>query len=519
MRNILHQRFTSARQTLRLLALSLIFQCVCLHACHAAPGHVILVCPPAFTKAMQPWIAQRQSEGLSITTIRPPVRGEQLRTVINKAATDATRYVLLVGDAPVIGRASDPSRQTPILYARTTVTAQWGSPPTLSSDMLYGDFNRDSIPDAAVGRLPVANVSQLRNWISRILVRESSDDFGPWRSRIQVIGGIGGFGKLADMAIESVTRSIVTTMLPAETRTHISYASPGHPFCPKQASFTDAILENYSRGSRFWVYAGHGNVTELDRVASSLGGKPVLDHESVGRLSTAPNMAPIAVLLACFTGACDAPEESIAEKMVLNERGPVAVFAGSRVTMPYGNTTAAVGLINGIFNQKLPRLGDAWLSALRQMQTETTDPNAPGRIVIDSLAMLISPSGTKLPDERHEHMLLYNLLGDPTLRLQHPQQLDISRSTDEQHPRKLQIKLTSPISGTVIITVDRPLGAVKTGDPNHTTLFETRTTVEANKALQLELRIPESTTGPVIVRGMVSGENAWASDAFKTILN
>jgi len=203
----------------------------------------------------------------------------------------------------------------------------------------------------------------------------------------------------------------------------------------------------------------------------------------------------------------------------LNERGPVAVFAGSRVTMPYGNTTAAVGLINGIFNQKLPRLGDAWLSALRQMQTETTDPNAPGRIVIDSLAMLISPSGTKLPDERHEHMLLYNLLGDPTLRLQHPQQLDISRSTDEQHPRNLQIKLTSPISGTVIITVDRPLGAVKTGDPNHTTLFETRTTVEANKALQLELRIPESTTGPVIVRGMVSGENAWASDAFKTILN
>ena len=65
--------------------------------------------------------------------------------------------------------------------------------------MLYGDFNRDSIPDAAVGRLPVDSASQLRNWISRIRARESSDDFGSWRSRVQVIGGVGGFGKLADM--------------------------------------------------------------------------------------------------------------------------------------------------------------------------------------------------------------------------------------------------------------------------------------------------------------------------------
>ena len=57
------------------------------------------------------------------------------------------------------------------------------------------------------------------------------------------MAGLGGFGKLADAAIESVTRSIVTGMLPTDTRTHIYYASPGHPFCPDEQSFTDAILE------------------------------------------------------------------------------------------------------------------------------------------------------------------------------------------------------------------------------------------------------------------------------------
>ena len=516
---MLHQQFPSACRILRLLALGIFVQCGCLNASEADPRHVILVCPPVFTDAMQPWIAQRHSEGLSITTIHPPTSGQELRTEIKNKATDNTRYILLVGDAPIIGQTTDPSRQTPILYARTTVTAKWGSTPTLSSDMLYGDFDGDLIPDAAVGRLPVDRVGQLKTWLTRIRARETSDDFGPWRSRVQVVGGVGGFGKLADTAIESVTRSIVTGMLPTETRTHICYASPGHPFCPPQKSFTDVILNNFSKGARFWVYAGHGQVTELDRVAPSLGGKAVLDRESVKSFVTAPTQAPIAVMLACFTGACDASEDSIAEQMVLNERGPIAVFAGSRITMPYGNTTAAIGLLNGVFHQKLPRLGDAWLNALREMQAEQTNPNQTGRMMVDALAALISPSGTKLPDERREHMLLYNLLGDPTLQLQHPQALQLTRTSNEVDPNSLHLTIESPISGKMAITVDRPLGAVKTGDANNTLILEIESTVVATQSQELTLTIPEGITGPAIVRATVSGDEAWASAAIKTILN
>ena len=516
---MLHPWSTFIRQILQLLALGLIFNCFWLNPSYAASEHVILVCPPAFTDAMKPWIAKRQNEGLRITTIQPPASARELRTAIAKNSTDQTRYVLLVGDAPVIGQTADPACQTPILYARTTVTAKWGSTPTLSSDMLYGDFDGDMIPEAAVGRLPVDGEAQLKTLINRILTRESSDDFGPWRSRVQVVGGVGGFGILADTAIESVTRNIVTGMLPTETRTHICYASPGHPFCPDHESFTNAILDHYADGSRFWVYAGHGQVTELDRVAPSLGGKAVLDRESVKKLVTAPTNAPIAVVLACFTGACDASEDSIAEQMVLNERGPVAVFAGSRITMPYGNTTAAVGLINGVFHQRLPRLGDAWLSALREMQNEQPDPKATGRMMIDALATLISPAGTRLPDERREHMLLYNLLGDPTFQLGHPEPLKLGCSTSDLDPTHLQVTITSPISGDLMITVDRPLGAVQSGDANNTLVVQTETTAVADQEKIVELGIPAETVGPIVVRAMVSGTDAWASSALKTILN
>ena len=85
--------------------------------------------------------------------------------------------------------------------------------------------------------------------------------------------------------------------------------------------------------------------------------------------------------------------------------------------MPYGNTTAAVGLIDGVFKQRLPRLGDAWLSALTQMHQEVSGDTSATRIMIDALATVVSPPGTNLVDERREHMMLYNLLGDPTLQV------------------------------------------------------------------------------------------------------
>src|SRR6056297_2217119 len=110
------------------------------------------------------------------------------------------------------------------------------------------------MPEAVVGRLPVDDPQQLARLVERILAYEQSDDFGPWRNQVQLVGGVGGFGPLIDTAIESVTRTLVTSVLPSSIRTHVSYASPGHRFCPDCDSFTDAIVSNYARGSRFWVY-------------------------------------------------------------------------------------------------------------------------------------------------------------------------------------------------------------------------------------------------------------------------
>lgn len=484
----------------------------------ARAADVVVVCPEQLCPALQPWLDHRQGEGLNVEVIRSERNAEALRSSIRRVADDKTLYIVLIGDAPAFGTACDATRQTPILYRPTKVTAAWGSTPTLSSDLFYGDFDTDDVPDAVVGRLPVDNADQLKRLVDRILAYETSDDFGQWRSHVQLVGGVGGFGAIADAAIESVTRTLVTGVLPAATRTSVSYASPGHLFFPTGSSFTDAIVANYARGSRFWVYAGHGQVTTLDRVPQTSSGVPVLDRQSVKLLDRPAGGSPIAVLLACYTGALDASEDSIAEEMLLCDGGPIAVIAGSRVTMPYGNTTAAVGLINAVFAKQLPRLGDAWLSALAEMHGEDATDTSTTRKMIDTLAAMVSPAGSNLVDERREHMMLYNLIGDPTLRLIHPQPIVLELPASHASGEVVEVNVTCPVNGDMTLSCDRPLGAVTAGDPNHTTIASLTTQVVAGQTQRPRFELPTQLHGPIIVRAFVTGKNAWASGAATTIL-
>lgn len=483
----------------------------------ASAVDVVVVCPSNFGDALTPWLDYRRKDGLEITVIEPESDAKNLRAKISDAANNDTGYVVLVGDAPVFGTPCNVLRQIPMIYSPTTVTKAWGSTPTLSSDLLFGDFDQDGLPDAAVGRMPVDDPMQLTKLIRRIQRHESNEDFGAWRGRIQLVTGVGGFGMMADRAIESVTRTIVTGVLPSETRTSVAYASEGHPFCPQQP-FTDAVVDRYSQGSRFWVYAGHGQITELDRFPQNASGTPVLDQRSVQRLQSPSGNSPIAMILACFTGAMDASEDSIAEEMILSDGGPIAVLAGSRVTMPYGNTTAAVGLIDAVYGQHLPRLGDAWLSALVEMHQETTEDTSTTRVMIDALAAVVSPAGTKLVDERREHMSLYNLIGDPLLKLNHPKPVSIQVDPGHDLGAAIKVSVNSSIAGDLVLSFDRPLGAVTEGDPNETTVVSMTGRVKANIASTMQVIPPADVQGAMVVRAFISGKDSWATAATKTII-
>ena len=67
--------------------------------------------------------------------------------------------------------------------------------------------------------------------------------------------------------------------------------------------------------------------------------------------------------------------------------------------------------------------------------------------MLDLLAKAMSPDPQLLHDERQEHLLLFNLLGDPLLRLKYPHgvQLDVvDKAVAGTH---LEIRGNSPVGG------------------------------------------------------------------------
>jgi len=495
----------------------------------ASPALAIAVCPEPFQRALEPWVQRRRQEGMDVTIIASQPTAEALQQSLITANNGQCRYILLVGDSQLSlhNEPTDPKLFVPTAYIDADVSAPYQQSPRLPGDYTFGDFDRDGIIDAAVGRLPVKNAAELTMLINRVIAYEDSNNFGRWRSRVDLIAGIGGFGTLVDGAIEMVASNIITGSLPGSTRTRITHASPTSDFHPGIAEFTPNVLRNYEDGARFWVYAGHGWINELDRVPGNQFGRPVLSMSDLPNLRRSHASSPIALMLACYTGAFDVPEDCLAERMLLADDGPIAILAGSRVTMPYGNAATAIGLINAVYAERTPRLGDAWLKALYELSLPSTSNPAlqTRRLMIDGIASILG-GGARMDDERREHMQLYNWFGDPTLRISADAKVEIAKPADAVVGRPWLIQGTVPLAGELTIEIHRRLGSplpteirseTRYQAANDTVLFS-RTIAVQPGAWRCEIEeLPSSLTDgktalmPIIIKADLVGKTGFAS--------
>ncbi|MEO1615816.1 MAG: C25 family cysteine peptidase [Planctomycetota bacterium] len=504
-------------------------------AAEPAVESAMVVCPKVFRDALQPWLDYRRGQGMQVRVFGAEPTPEALRSSLQEARVPSDRFVLIIGDAPVIGTPTDATREVPVHYRKTTVTAAFGSTPTFPTDAPYGDLDGDGQTELAVGRLPVKTPAQFTSIIERIRAYEGSRDFSAWRGRMQLIGGVGGFGILADTAIESTTRLVLTSSLPPSVRASVLYGSPGHRFYPRKR-FTESVIETYQQGCRVWVYAGHGMIDRLDRVPSGPTGIPVLDSKTVQQLQCEPEKAPIAVLLCCYTGAIDAAVDSFAERMVRQPGGPIAVIAGSRVTMPYGNASLTLGMVDAFHGRRstsddpkqesvrpAERLGDLFLQALQRLEAKSITETSQVQSLVDTLSTLVSPAGSSLVEERREHASLYGLLGDPLLKLHPPQPVEVTTDAGFDAGAPVRVRINSPIAGRCLVMLDRPLGNVKRSqpgepvvDPNDLTITSQSMDVKPNETSELSIELSQEHQGLLRIRVHVDGESTWASGGTQT---
>lgn len=452
--------------------------CLLLLAAAARAQDILVVTPEEFRPALEEWRKHRQAQGL-VATIRAPresLRG--LVQVVHEESEGRLRYVLLLGDVTDV----------PCTYEQGKIIAKYDRDPRIANDNDCADLDSDGIPDLAIGRLPADNPAEAEEMLAKVVAYEKNGDHSVWRRRINVVAGVGGFGQVADFLIEQAATKLLTESVPAAYDVHVTYANENSPFCPYPPAVQETTLARFNEGSLFVTYIGHGSRLRLDRMHFAGEVYDIFDDEAVYALD-AKHGPPIAFFVACSNGHMDGAPDCLAETAVKRPRGPVAVIAASRVSMPYGNGIFAKELLEAVFLHGAERLGDAVRDAkMRVMRPVENDVTREG---IEQVAgTFYQRDGELRARERLEHLYLYNLFGDPSLRLPRPAEVAIECAAKARPSAELAVAGSVALEGEALVELvaeRTPLVPKRRGDTRED--FE-KTYANANAWTKASVRAP-----------------------------
>ena len=436
--------------------MSTLFLVLSLFAAEAEPADTVVVCPKQFVAALNPLLAHRYKQGHRFLYIPNTWTPDEIRNSIRTTAKSGKlKAILLVGDAEPAAEtdAVVRARCVPAHRAVAKVNVKFGSEPEIGTDNWYADLDDDEVPDLAIGRLPADNSKELTRIVDKILAYETTQSHGLWRQRVNFVAGVGGFGGLLDGVIETSTKKLLTDGIPAAYQTNMTFGSWRSAYCPDPRRFHETAVARHNEGCLFWVYIGHGQPKGLDNVQVPGSQFHIFGCDDCGKLR-AENGSPIAIMLACYTAAYDRGTDCLAEDMLRAPGGPVAIYGGSRVTMPYAMAVMGSEMLDEYFKHKPATLGEAILHAKRRMATPIDEKNAltrTNRLLLDGIASILSPARDTLTQERQEHLQLFNLMGDPNLTLAYPQEVKLELQGEPAPGKTLDLTAESPFAGRVTI--------------------------------------------------------------------
>ena len=508
--------------------------------CHAQPSaakpniDTVVVCAPDLLQAARPWIEYRTKQGHEIVLLSGAISKVEIkRTICKIARQSALRFVVLIGDAPSANTKTGTHVETYRIESR--VIRRWGAEPTFATDHYYTDVNDDGTPDLAIGRISADSATELTGIVAKILAYEQSENVGTWRRQVNFIAGVGGFGVLADKLVESAAKKFITDGIPSEYRTSMTQASWRSAYSPDPRRFQYQTIQRMNEGCLAWIYLGHGRKRELDYYRVPDGGLPIFSTLDVPKISVREG-SPIAVFLSCYAGEFASEPDCLAEELLTTPGGPVAVIAGSNVTMPYAMAVMGNAMLHELFHQRRATVGEVLLFAKRELAKPT---EAAPKDMIDQLAKMMSPNPELLDEEREEHVRLFHLIGDPLLRIRHPKTVKVELAEYGTAGESIEVTGTSELDGPCVIELvcrrDRmtfkPTSRRKfefTSDwlsgfratyarANNTVWSSVERTIQDGK-FTATLNIPNDATGPSHVRVYVQSEHDFAMGSGDTYL-
>jgi hypothetical protein len=339
----------------------------------------LVIAPPALRDAAERLAKLRRAQGLTamvadldqiMDTFNAGVSDPHaLRTFLTYAHTQwsqAPRYVALAGEGTLdyrnlLGYGDN-------LVPPLMVQSDGGLFP---SDNLLGDVDGDGLPEVAVGRIPVLSAAELDAYTAKLAAYEGAAA-ATWTGTAVMTADATDRG--ADFAADSER---LAGQLQAYTLSRVYLSTT--PIADARAQLLGAI----GQGAAFVNYMGHGG---LDRLSSA----GLLTDDDVPGLTNGERL-PVVTAMTCTINRFALPGiPSLGELLVKSAGGGAAAVWG-----PSGLSTngEAALLAERFYHAADARLGDRLLRAIAEFRTLGGNPDLPR---------------------------IYDLLGDPALRLQTP---------------------------------------------------------------------------------------------------
>jgi hypothetical protein len=470
----------------------------------------LAIAPRALAKSIEPLAAFRAAQGMKTKVAAlediedafadgafGPEAIKAFLTWADKNWTPRPRFVLLVGDA---ARDARPDNGP---WLPTALVDTYDNGATATDGLLAPQ-------GVAVGRFPCRTPEQVAALVTKTMEYEETPA-GPWQKQLAFVCGEGHFGPMIDSMIENLFTQAVSKRVPDGFDVDVTYANPTSVYLYPPDQFSDRVVERLSQGSLIFDYIGHGATESLDDVHWGAKRFPILRRQDAERVHCEKGQYPIALITACWTGCFDQPETTVGEALVLNPRGPVAVFAASRVSHPFANALLSLDLTRRLFQRgpevtadRRPRLGERLRAALDELSLESG--GAEGKTVVAFGSSMLGEKGLAprlIEDERH----LYNLLGDPALAIRYPRQLSVDAGAQAQAGTSFPVELEASDPLTLVTaTLERMRGVPKglEGLPAETGPDALADPAVRKRVLETYARA----NAPIVVTGTVKGARA-----------
>jgi hypothetical protein len=384
---------------------------ICLAQDNSSPKPIwLVVTKPMFVDSLKPLAEKRQNEGFETIISTEPV-SQALAALPQKPA-----FLLLVGDCQY-GQES----QSWYVPSRICEAYMWNTvqDKNFASDAILGDLDGDLVPDIPVGRLPVRTNEQLQLLVSKILSFEKRpptlDDL-----RLPIYTGSSEYSQVIDAMTTPYLLSTIDTLAAKWLRPWIISANPFHPLCGWPEEQGKTFTRELKQGGLMAALMGHGTIDYF--YSMEFNGKRITYNISQATdLMTGDKPAPPLIIFACHCGNFTASRNCFTESLLFMPSGPVAAIGAASVSHPMTNYFAGMSFIRktGQPDELNKRLGTLWLDVqkeainARDIVMETLLLNAAGKLEEKVNAARI----------RRDHILLYNLLGDPATLLHMPEPL------------------------------------------------------------------------------------------------